>query len=247
MSTRIIAGIPLAGMKLSAATNKKVKAWEEAEKRYSTFVRENADCAAPGARDTRITEHRPAALIKAERELTKLDEKALADGKPLTNRDEFLKPVYERIDGYKRTEPLLRKAKESAEAAAVEAVSEELPSLARQALEQCTEEQKAYVEAKQKAEEAEARFTGSLSRFTQFVTGGVVQNPRYRGLNTRDDKHLQAWDVSENGRLTWMCAWSLGLVGPGKTNVETIDLDPFVEALPDDFSTDDIHRMTGIQ
>lgn len=249
MNERIVAGIPLAGMKLSPATNKKVKAYEEARARYVKYTSANRDCVTPKSYSPwhGHQEHKPAALVKAEAELRKLDEEALAKGETLPNRDEYLSPVLARIDEYKRTEPLLRKAMETAEAAAIDAVRDELPALARQIMERATEAREAYAEALAKVEEAEIRFKASIDRFVGYVTGGVVQSARYRGIHSNAvDKWLNAWEVSDNGRLSWFSAWSLGLVGPGKLNVDTIDLEPFVEPEPESHSTEEIHKMTGL-
>ncbi|MFF0789081.1 hypothetical protein [Streptomyces spiralis] len=249
MSERIIASIPLAGVKLSTATAKKVKAYEEAQSRYAKFSRENADCATHKSYTPwhGHQENKPAALAKAEAELAKMDAEALDNGAPLTDRESFLAPVLTRIEEYRRTLPLLRKAMESAEAAAIAAVMEELPALARQVMERATEEREAYAEALAKAEEAEIRFKASVKRFVQYVTGGIIQDARYRGMHTNEtDKYLKAWEVSDNGRLTYMCAWSLGLVGPGSFNADTIDLEPLIEPESSMYSSEDIRTMTGL-
>ncbi|MGW0081507.1 hypothetical protein [Streptomyces sp. NPDC003393] len=231
MSDRIVAGVPLSGVKLSSSLSKKVKAYEEAHKKYVTYTNANRDCATPKAYSPFRGDQapKPAALVKAEAELRKLDEEALAKGESLTDRDSFLAPVLARIDEYRRTEPLLKKAMEEADNAARAALEAELPSLARQAMDRATEAKKAYEEALEKVQDAEAQFLGQMNRFIQYATGGQVQRGRYRGLYVNEaDKYLNAWDVSENGRLSYEGAWSLGLVGAGAFNVDTVDLTDFV-------------------
>lgn len=231
MNERIVAGVPLAGMKLSPATNKKVKAYEDAMARWRKYISDNRDCAKP----TPFDAHRgpqnlkPPALVKAEKELKELDAKALAKGEPLTDKDEFLAPVLKRIEEFKRTEPLLKKAMEEAEEAAIEAIRAELPSLARQAMDAATEAKKEYEKALEAAQVAQAALRGQIKRFMQYVTGGAVRDARFRGVIGESDKYLAAWDITEDGRLSYAGAFSLGLVGPGAFNVDTIDLTDFIE------------------
>jgi hypothetical protein len=231
MSDRVIGGVPLSGVKLSAAVTKKVKAYEEAKAKYVKYTSANRDCAVPKPYAPWSEQNnKPPALVKAEAELRKLDEKAAAEGKPLVDQEEYLKPVLARIEEYRRTEPALKKAMEAADAAARAAVGDELPALARQVFDRATEAKKAYEDALEKLQDAEAQFIGQMNRFIQYVTGGVVQRGRYHGLVQNEaEKYLSAWDLSENGRLSWEGAWSLGLVGAGAYNVDMIDLTDFVE------------------
>ncbi|GAA3500297.1 hypothetical protein GCM10019016_074030 [Streptomyces prasinosporus] len=230
MTERIVAGVPLTGAKLSAATNKRVKAYEDARAAYVKYTSANRDCATPKAYSPFRGDQspKPAALVNAEKELEKMDAEALAKGQSLTDKDEFLASVHARIDEYKRAEPLLRRAMETAEEAAIEAVRGELSSLSRQAMDAATEAKKAYEEALEKVQDAEAVFRGHMKRFIQYVTGGQVQDARFRGLYVNEaEKYLSAWDV-ENGRLSWDGAFNLGLVGPGAFAVETVDLTDFI-------------------
>ncbi|GAA1434850.1 hypothetical protein GCM10009601_60020 [Streptomyces thermospinosisporus] len=227
---RNISGVPLDGVKLSAKANKKVKAYEDAMARYNKHVAENREFAPPKPYSTvRGPQNlKPPALVKAEKELKELDAKALAEGKPLADRDEFLAPVLKRIEEYKRTEPLLKKAMETAEAEAEAAVAEELPALARQAMDDATKAKQEYEKALEAAQMAQAALSGHIRRFMQYVTGGAVSDARFRGLVGQDDKYLYAWDIEGNGKLSYEGAFSLGLVGAGAFNVEMIDLEEFV-------------------
>lgn len=210
--------VDLAYFELSDTLVELFRKRNEARERFRKYGAENADCR---RRDTKSPHdhHAPPqwvvpALAAADRELRELEAKALAEGKPLPDRDGFMAPVRARVAEYERMVPALRKLWDQAEDALAAAVEEELPALAAQAVEGCNKAQKEYRAALGKAEAARARMRASTERFTWAVTAGSRHVPDGRGTISALGDDLDRWEATEDGRITERSAKALGLITP---------------------------------
>ncbi|MFI2504564.1 hypothetical protein [Streptomyces sp. NPDC018972] len=203
-NTAFVTPMP-AGYSFTAATKKAIAARDKAFKALQDYQLENADYV------TISTPQGPRvpALVKAEAELRKLDMEAVRNGKPLTNRDEFLAPHKAKAGEYTRTIAALRASYNQAFKDAEEIIIEEMPTLARKALEECTKVHKEYVAAIEAAEDAKARMSAATSRLVWAVSDS--QMDRSSGTGWADFSDAEAFEVTEDGRLTRRAAQSLGL------------------------------------
>ncbi|MBC2867471.1 hypothetical protein [Streptomyces mexicanus] len=231
MSDRIVGGINLTGYKLSRKAQQVIDAWREAEQRAIAYRRENAEYIPQYSRSwggKRVGGDTPA-LVRAERELKQLDALAVAEGKPLTDRDAYLAPVLAKAEEVARTLPLLDKAAEDRRQEAESAVFNELPALATQALENARKAKANHDKAYEAFLSAQAALKASVDRITNVITMGQVDSAWIRGLNRNGDEYAGVLEFTEDGKLTYKSAWNLHFVGGVAMNVDMVDLGGLVD------------------
>ncbi|MFJ1976192.1 hypothetical protein [Streptomyces albogriseolus] len=194
-----------AGYSFSAATKKAIAARDKALKSLQDYQLDNSDYA------TIATPQGPRvpAMVKAEAELRKMDKESVRNGKPLTPRDDYLAPHVAKVEEYKRTVAALRAAYAEAFKAAEDSIIEEMPTLARKALEECSKVHKEYLAAIEAAEDAKVRMSAATSRLVWAVSDGQMN--RSAGTGWADFSDVDVFEVTEDGRLSRRSAQSLGL------------------------------------
>ncbi|MEV0692160.1 hypothetical protein [Streptomyces sp. NPDC050388] len=194
-----------AGYTFTAATKKLIAARDKALKSLQDYQLDHADYAAiPTPQGPRIP-----AIVKAEAELIKLDRVAVANGKPLPDRDKHLAPYRAKAEEYKRTIAALRAVYDQAFRAAEDSIIEEMPSLARKALDECSQVHAEYVAAMEAAEDARARMSSATVRLVWAVSDS--HEDRSAGTGWEGYSDAEAFKLTADGRLTRKSAQALGL------------------------------------
>lgn len=194
-----------AGFTFSAATKKLITARDNALKKFREYSLTNADYATVSTpQGPRIP-----AIVKAEAELIKLDREAVAAGKPLLDRGEYLAPHRAKAEEYKRTVAALRASYDQAFREAEDAIIDEMPTLARKALEECSKIHEEYVAAVEAAEKAQAKMHAATSRLVWAASDSHMD--RSAGTGWEDFSDVKAFELTEDGRLTRRSAQALGL------------------------------------
>ncbi|MFE4581289.1 hypothetical protein [Streptomyces chartreusis] len=203
---------PPADLPTSAKVRTLRKTWRDAEAKLSDYQRENSRYAQRktlNALDQYVT-HVPA-MQDAEQELREKELAAVEAGKPLPDKDAILAPVKAKVDEYARTVPALRKLvdkaqREWSDALKAEAVSTGL-KVAAKAAEAREEWQRLYEAALAAREDLERQ--GAL--FSWVATAGSVETLPLEGASAGNQ--AEAWELSEDGRLTTEAAIQLGFEG----------------------------------
>ncbi|MFD8624609.1 hypothetical protein ACFV4E_12030 [Streptomyces hygroscopicus] len=219
-------GFDLSAFQLSDETLELIRKRDELEERHRKYRMENADCARQyidGSHGRVSRDYYVPALRKAEKELREQEMQAVADGRSLPDRDEYLAEVRSRVKEYERVEPALARAAEQAESAVSDAIVKELPELAHQGFEQSERALKQYRAAIAKAEAARAQLAGSVSRFLWATTAGELTRPKWRGFSGALGEEVNAWRTTSDGRLTFESAKDLGLIDPYRGNLAECD------------------------
>ncbi|MFE9972636.1 hypothetical protein ACFYRD_18285 [Streptomyces hirsutus] len=213
MTTSFRTPVP-AGFQFSAETKKLIKKRDELTKTLAEYRSKNADC--QRVNRTPYQPHNPTyvvpAIVAAERQLKDLEIQAIDAGKPLPDKDEFLAPVKARVAEYQRMVPALTGAVQAATEAVDNSIQKDMPSLAKQSLNEANKAQVEYRDALEKTEAARAKMSGSVDRFLWSVSEGVLNAPMGRGWDGNMEDDVNAWETDGNGRITAECARTLGLV-----------------------------------
>ncbi|MCW2873521.1 hypothetical protein [Actinacidiphila oryziradicis] len=208
-------GFDLSGFELSKETLELIRKQQELHDRHRSYRAENADCARQYVTDSRggrTGAYYVPALRRADEELRELEAQAIAESKPLPDREEFMVQARARVAEYERLEPALAHAVKQAEDRVTEAIKHELPALASQGFAQSEKAKKEYIAAVAKAETARAKMQDSVSRFLWAVSGGELTRPKWRGFSGQLGDEINAWQTTPDGKLTYQSAWDLGLV-----------------------------------
>ncbi|MFF3928526.1 hypothetical protein [Streptomyces hirsutus] len=202
------------GFQFSTETKKLIKKRDELTKALAEYRSKNADC--QSVNRTPYEHKNPTyvvpAIVTAERQLKDLEIQAIDAGKPLPDKEAHMAPVMARVAEYRRMVPALTGAAQAATEAVDNAIQKEMPSLAKQSMNEANKAQAEYRAALEKAEAARAKMSGSVDRFLWAVSEGVLNAPMGRGWDGSMEDDINAWETDGNDRITADCARTLGLV-----------------------------------
>ncbi|MFE1240150.1 hypothetical protein [Streptomyces tendae] len=203
-NTEFITPMP-AGFTFSAATKKAIAARDKAFRALQDFKLEHADYApVPVANGTIVP-----AIRKAQGELAALDRAAVKAGKPLPNREEYLKPHKEKAEQYLRTVKVLSAEYDQASRDAEDVITDEMPTLARKSLEECAKVHQEWTAAVEAMEAAESRMNAAVNRLVWAASDSRMNQSA--GTGWADYSDTRAFELTEDGRLTRRAAQAIGL------------------------------------